>query len=83
MITKATADGTLYTKDWDVEPLFPLPSADAVNTEYISPPFSLSQVQMKFCPLLFTLPTKHLLHEIVTVFTSLYDIISSFSWKLY
>ncbi|XP_022942499.1 SAC3 family protein A-like isoform X1 [Cucurbita moschata] len=33
MITKATVDGTLYTKDWDMEPLFPLPSADAVNTD--------------------------------------------------
>ncbi|KAL5569181.1 hypothetical protein UlMin_025756 [Ulmus minor] len=28
MITKATADGTLYTCDWDIEPLFPLPHAD-------------------------------------------------------
>lgn len=91
MITKATADGTLYTKDWDVEPLFPLPSADAVNTEYILPislslswcflnwciqPYLMFYL-MKFCPLLFGLPTKHLLYEIVTVFTFLYDIISS------
>ena len=34
MITKATADGTLYTRDWDTEPLFPLPNVDAVNKEY-------------------------------------------------
>ncbi|CAK9315155.1 unnamed protein product [Citrullus colocynthis] len=42
MITKATADGTLYTKDWDVEPLFPLPSADAVNSDnlQVSTPLS-------------------------------------------
>ncbi|KAL2526125.1 SAC3/GANP/Nin1/mts3/eIF-3 p25 family [Abeliophyllum distichum] len=33
VITKATAEGTLYTRDWDTEPLFPLPDADAVNNE--------------------------------------------------
>ncbi|WOG86393.1 hypothetical protein DCAR_0205596 [Daucus carota subsp. sativus] len=33
VITKATADGTLYTRNWDMEPLFPLPSADGVTTE--------------------------------------------------
>ncbi|KAK3034449.1 hypothetical protein RJ639_034686 [Escallonia herrerae] len=31
VITKATADGTLYTRDWDTEPLFPMPNVDAVN----------------------------------------------------
>ncbi|KAK4778301.1 hypothetical protein SAY87_018488 [Trapa incisa] len=31
MITSATADGTLYTRDWDTEPLFPLPSVDEAN----------------------------------------------------
>lgn len=36
VITKATADGTLYTKDWDVEPLFPMPNTDAVDKEYVS-----------------------------------------------
>jgi hypothetical protein len=34
MLTKATADGTLYTRDWDIEPLFPFPNVDAVNKEY-------------------------------------------------
>ncbi|KAL0349227.1 UNVERIFIED_CONTAM: SAC3 family protein A [Sesamum angustifolium] len=33
VITKATADGTLYTKDWDTEPLFPLPNTDAFNKD--------------------------------------------------
>ena len=27
MITKATADGTLDTRNWDVEPLFPMSNA--------------------------------------------------------
>ncbi|MCI00046.1 leukocyte receptor cluster member 8-like, partial [Trifolium medium] len=31
MITKATADCTLCTRNWDMEPLFPMPDADAVN----------------------------------------------------
>lgn len=30
MITKATADGTLLTRDWDTEPLFPLPNSNTV-----------------------------------------------------
>ncbi|XP_041000387.1 SAC3 family protein A-like isoform X2 [Juglans microcarpa x Juglans regia] len=34
MITKATADGTLYTLDWDIEPLFPLPNADAADKDF-------------------------------------------------
>ncbi|XP_075502695.1 SAC3 family protein A-like isoform X1 [Primulina tabacum] len=33
LITKATADGTLYTKDWDTEPILPPPNADTVNKE--------------------------------------------------
>ncbi|KAJ0102127.1 hypothetical protein Patl1_06218 [Pistacia atlantica] len=33
IITKATADGTLYTRDWDTEPLFPLPNAELVNKD--------------------------------------------------
>ncbi|XP_073146315.1 SAC3 family protein A [Henckelia pumila] len=35
LITKATADGTLYTKDWDTEPILPLPNADTVNKEAV------------------------------------------------
>uniref|UniRef100_A0A803P2Q1 PCI domain-containing protein n=1 Tax=Cannabis sativa TaxID=3483 RepID=A0A803P2Q1_CANSA len=31
MITNARADGTLYTRNWDVEPLFPVPIADSVK----------------------------------------------------
>ncbi|XP_004495814.1 SAC3 family protein A isoform X1 [Cicer arietinum] len=33
MITKATADGTICTRNWDMEPLFPMPDADAVNKD--------------------------------------------------
>ncbi|KAK6145309.1 hypothetical protein DH2020_022129 [Rehmannia glutinosa] len=33
VITKATADGTLYTKDWDIEPLFPMPDSIAVDKD--------------------------------------------------
>lgn len=36
MITEATADGTLYTRDWDIETLFPLPISDDANKEYLS-----------------------------------------------
>jgi len=46
MLTKATADGTLYTRDWDIEPLFPFPNVDAVNKEYS---LSLSLSLTKFC----------------------------------
>ncbi|XP_070058168.1 SAC3 family protein A isoform X2 [Nicotiana tomentosiformis] len=35
VIKKATADGTLHTRDWDTEPLFPMPSVDADNKERI------------------------------------------------
>jgi hypothetical protein len=53
MLTKATADGTLYKRDWDIEPLFPLPNADAVNKEYsLSLSLSLSHVQ-EWCKVLF------------------------------
>ncbi|XP_050119821.1 SAC3 family protein A-like isoform X1 [Malus sylvestris] len=41
IITQATADGTLYTRDWDTEPIFPLPNEDAVNKEPPSVGFSL------------------------------------------
>ncbi|WCJ19445.1 SAC3/GANP/Nin1/mts3/eIF-3 p25 family [Euphorbia peplus] len=33
IITKATADGTLHTRDWDIEPLFPLPNPDFADKE--------------------------------------------------
>ncbi|KAK7310285.1 hypothetical protein RJT34_07698 [Clitoria ternatea] len=33
MITKATADGTLNTRNWDMEPLFPMPDEDVVNKD--------------------------------------------------
>ncbi|KAJ4979768.1 hypothetical protein NE237_010548 [Protea cynaroides] len=33
MITNASADGTLFTRDWDIEPLFPLPDVDTVNKD--------------------------------------------------
>ncbi|KAJ6432756.1 hypothetical protein OIU84_019904 [Salix udensis] len=44
IITKATANGTLNTLDWDVEPLFSIPNSEAVNVEssqYSSPVSSL------------------------------------------
>lgn len=42
MITKATADGTLHTKDWDTEPLFPLADTSAANERLQDPsPVSL------------------------------------------
>ncbi|XP_016573739.1 SAC3 family protein A isoform X3 [Capsicum annuum] len=44
IITKATADGTLHTRDWDTEPLFPMPSADADKERVIfSAPVSSPQ----------------------------------------
>jgi len=50
MLTKATADGTLYTRDWDIEPLFPFPNVDAVNKEYS---LSLSRSQSFVWQLVF------------------------------
>ncbi|XP_038679907.1 SAC3 family protein A-like isoform X1 [Tripterygium wilfordii] len=44
IITKATADGTLHTRDWDTEPLFPLPSPNIANKDnlhYAAPVSSL------------------------------------------
>ncbi|XP_069153697.1 SAC3 family protein A isoform X14 [Solanum lycopersicum] len=35
IITKATADGTLHTRDWDTEPLFPMSSVDADKKERV------------------------------------------------
>ncbi|KAK8467289.1 hypothetical protein PHAVU_007G008100 [Phaseolus vulgaris] len=45
MITKATADGTLNTRNWDMEPLFPMPDADVVNKDS-----SLSSAQDSLLP---------------------------------
>ncbi|XP_061372236.1 SAC3 family protein A isoform X2 [Gastrolobium bilobum] len=36
MITKATADGTLCTRNWDIEPLFSMPDADMVDKHSLS-----------------------------------------------
>ncbi|XP_026415385.1 SAC3 family protein A-like isoform X1 [Papaver somniferum] len=33
MITRTSSDGTLFTKDWDTEPLFPLPEMAAMSKE--------------------------------------------------
>ncbi|GKV28549.1 hypothetical protein SLEP1_g37586 [Rubroshorea leprosula] len=47
IITKATADGTLSTKDWDNEPLFPLLNADMVDKDLqSSTPASLPKYKM-------------------------------------
>lgn len=35
IISKATTDGTLYTRDWDTEPLFPLPNEEMLHKEYV------------------------------------------------
>ncbi|XP_010669752.2 SAC3 family protein A isoform X2 [Beta vulgaris subsp. vulgaris] len=43
-ITEATAEGTLYSRDWDTEPLFPLPDIGTVNNDgqSVAPVMSLS-----------------------------------------
>ena len=35
IITKATNDGTLHTRDWDAEPLFPIPNTDMADKKYV------------------------------------------------
>ncbi|KAL9226999.1 hypothetical protein vseg_002748 [Gypsophila vaccaria] len=46
IITKATDDGTLHSRDWDTEPLFPLPDTSTVNNDQSATPFmSLSAVK--------------------------------------
>ncbi|KAG9453732.1 hypothetical protein H6P81_006636 [Aristolochia fimbriata] len=37
MITKARADGTLYTRNWDIEPLFSLPTVESAKGQVLSP----------------------------------------------
>ncbi|KAL9688559.1 hypothetical protein QQ045_032982 [Rhodiola kirilowii] len=34
IITKATADGTLHTRDWDTMPLFAMPESNAMNFKF-------------------------------------------------
>ncbi|XP_074276284.1 SAC3 family protein A isoform X1 [Silene latifolia] len=40
IITKATDDGTLHSRDWDTQPLFPLPDTSTVNNEQSASPFT-------------------------------------------
>ncbi|XP_042013471.1 SAC3 family protein A-like [Salvia splendens] len=47
VITKATAEGTLYTRDWDIEPLFPIPNTDAVDKYETEFPALTSAIQRK------------------------------------
>ncbi|KAG4398173.1 hypothetical protein GLYMA_10G292300v4 [Glycine max] len=49
MITKATADGTLNTRNWDMEPLFPMPDADVINKD-ISCSSSMSSAKDSLLP---------------------------------
>ncbi|KAI3508636.1 hypothetical protein L1887_23645 [Cichorium endivia] len=44
VITKASSDGTLSTRDWDTEPLFPLPNTDTINNDS-TPPSSLMKTR--------------------------------------
>ncbi|XP_076947922.1 SAC3 family protein A-like [Bidens hawaiensis] len=37
VITKASTDGTLSTRDWDTEPLFPLPNTDLISNDSTTP----------------------------------------------
>lgn len=44
VITKASTDGTLSTRDWDIEPLFPIPNSGVINNDTLNnstPPSSL------------------------------------------
>ncbi|CAI9264696.1 unnamed protein product [Lactuca saligna] len=37
IITKASTEGTLSTRDWDTEPLFPIPNTDTITNESTPP----------------------------------------------
>lgn len=45
IITKATTDGTLYSRDWDTEPLFQLPDTSLVNNQCV---FSITSLLFNF-----------------------------------
>ncbi|PIN19223.1 hypothetical protein CDL12_08096 [Handroanthus impetiginosus] len=47
LIIKATADGTLHTKNWDTEPLFPMPNTDVVDKEYVLCPLPRGFTEMR------------------------------------
>ncbi|PON91508.1 SAC3/GANP/THP [Trema orientale] len=47
MITKATADGTLYTRNWDIEPLFPMPNADVQKQDNVQSSTAVSPLENK------------------------------------
>ncbi|XP_044509231.1 SAC3 family protein A-like isoform X2 [Mangifera indica] len=42
IISKATTDGTLYTRDWDTEPLFPLPNEEMLHKDGMQSSTSVS-----------------------------------------
>ncbi|XVE69024.1 hypothetical protein DITRI_Ditri09bG0116400 [Diplodiscus trichospermus] len=42
IITKATNDGTLHIRDWDAEPLFPIPNADVADKNILENPTAVS-----------------------------------------
>ncbi|XP_072966382.1 SAC3 family protein A-like isoform X2 [Typha angustifolia] len=52
MINKASADGTLFTRNWDIEPLFPLPNTplDANEQNILSNPAPVTLPKFKRSP---------------------------------
>ncbi|KAI3887392.1 hypothetical protein MKW92_050778 [Papaver armeniacum] len=45
IITETPSDGTLFTNDWDAEPLFPLPETDAMSKKTVT-----GRTNVKFVP---------------------------------
>ncbi|XP_068669228.1 SAC3 family protein A-like isoform X2 [Aristolochia californica] len=82
MITKASADGTLFTQNWDIEPLFPLPALDLAKDQAHSPILS-SLSKYKKSPTRRTksrwepLPEDKLIEKLASVN---YDPIKDVSW---